>query len=177
MKKKLFCILMVLILPISILLVGCGDGEPQTINNNENEWLEVQSISYIINNEEYTQTSQIKYNVENIESITWEEYESAPSDYKIGTSISDFYSNAQTIDIFKNEIKTANKYVGNICYFASIYDSNCSKGLISSYEIYYLKVRFMGSDILEINYYDNLLSSTTTSRIKPTSYEITYFND
>lgn len=58
------------------------------------------------------------------------------------------------------------------------YSSNCDKYILKNYDIWYVRVRILDDNCLEINYHlSDKDDGYTTIRVLPLSYEITYFND
>lgn len=173
MKKRLFCFILAFILPFSLILVSCGKSNNN--DNIENDWIEVQSITYVLK-DGTSISSSISWHTTGWTSITEEEYNNAPYSQKWGNS--DYRKMNALIRInrkefFDNENKSLNyTYYGYKEGFSKIF----YKETLSNYEIRYVKVRFLNDDILELNYYD-IADGFITIRIKPLSYEITYFND
>ena len=166
--KKLFSILCAFVISSVVFFAGCSD-----------KWTEVQSITYHTDSGSTTYTSTIYRNATDIELITEEEFNNAPPEYTESVMGYGWHSSL-VIPINRTEtLKKVKNTVGKTIYVTaySIYDSQRQmyKCQIESYELRYVKIRFIKNDNLEINYYDE--AENRTVKVKPTSYEITYFED
>lgn len=187
MKKYLCTVLAALLALVS--LVGCGGSAsaPEYNSAKDGEWFEIQSITYYLNNstyqysaEEYTLTSKYIWEVGDTENIEKEEYIAAKKDQEIIS----FSSGAIGINR-KDSIKNPTKYIGKYYYFTSYgypEDIYYKKQLLSC-NIYYVKIRFLENENIELNYCEYNIKdifsdfNNKTIRIKPLAYSITYFSD
>lgn len=161
--KKLFSILCAFVISSVVFFAGCSD-----------KWTEVQSITYHTDSGSKTYTSTIYRKIKDTEIITESEYEQAPKDQK------EFRFDSFTFDleipVDRNDmIKKVKNTVGKTIYSTSYPDRYYHKFVVESYELRYVKIRFIENDNLEINYYDE--AENRTVKVKPASYEITYFED
>ncbi len=154
-----------------LAFAGCSD----------NDWTEVQSITYSVNGETATYTSQICYygTSEEIDQAT---YESAPKEQKKAVlyDIPIRYPKYESISINRKEnISEAKERSGKtiFCVYLNIFGEPLKymKETISEYKIQYVTVKFTDNGNLEIGYYNGQAHQTV--RVLPTSYEITYFED
>ena len=170
--KKFFSSLCVFAIICLLAFSGCSSES----SNDASEWVEVQSITYYIDTTNYQHTAQEKKltsyiyaKIKDRKQITESEYTEASQELKTS-----FFAQTDNLDIPENRnetIKQIKKLVGKTIY------SNYwgyQKYFFESYEIRYVKVRFINSDCLEINYVD---SKSHYIKILPLSYEITYFED
>lgn len=159
--KKLFSSLCVFAIICLLAFSGCSDG-----------WTEVQSITYYTDSHSTTYTSMVYRKIKDIETITESEYAQAPESQKEFRF--DFFTFDLEIPVNrKPTIKKVKNSVGKTVYSTS--DRYYHKFVVESYELRYVKIRFSENDCLEINYYDS--DKNKTEKVKPTSYEITYFED
>ena len=154
-----------------LAFAGCSD----------NDWTEVQSITYSVNGETTTYTSRICYygTSEEIDQAT---YESAPKEQKkaVSDDIPIGYPKYESISINRKEnISEAKERSGKTIFCAYLYKLGYPfeyrKETISEYKIQYVTVKFIDNRNLEIGYYNGQAHQTV--RVLPTSYEITYFED
>lgn len=173
--KKFFCAIFSFVLVSLLCFTGCSDG-----------WTEVQSITYAIGSSSTTYTSKIVIHViyEDIEETT---YNNAPEEKKhewfLSNSqlphthdvINDISVNRQeSISSVENELNTEtfNKiFTADFFGEEMVIYNKCHE----TYELRYVKIRFSDNDCIEINYYDD--DENKTVKVKPASYEITYFED
>ena len=174
--KKFFCAIFSFVLVSLLCFSGCSPATTSDESNKQNQWIEVQSITYCIKDgEEKTLTSTVYRNIVNNEQITQEEFENAPEEQKELIHNLDIYTLEVSVNR-KEMIKDLNSTVGKTIYSWSYAERQ--KFVIKSYEFRYVKIHFVDNGGMEINYYetsDNL--GFTTINVLPVSYEITYFND
>lgn len=166
--KKLFSILCAFLISSVVFFAGCSD-----------KWTEVQSITYHTDSGSKTYTSTIYRNATDKESVTEEEFNNAPPEYTESV-IGYGWDPSLVIPINRTEtLKKVKNTVGKTIYVAAYsYDGQMrrfDKVEVESYELRYVKIRFIENDNLEINYYDE--AENRTVKVKPASYEITYFED
>ena len=164
-----------------VSLVGCNSthtSTPTYITAKDGEWFEIQSITYSLTTN-YTLTSKHSWETGDRENIDKDEYIDAIKDQE-NISLSG------NIDINKEcLIKKPEQYIGIYYYYDEYNYSNYLfyKTKLLSYNLYYVKIRFLGNDDIEINYCDYNADSykgkntNQTIRVKPLAYKITYFNN
>ena len=180
--KKFFAVIFVTLLVVASL-VGCSStSSPNYISAKDGEWVEIHSVTYYTNNEanstyessKYTITSTYCVETTKPEEITQEEYLDA-SENKISSSINlsggEFSVDREsTLQALQNSTNKTFNYID--------YPNNYYKVTVKSYEIRYVKIRFLDNDTFELNYYYGINDiSYTTIRVKPLSYTVTYFNN
>lgn len=200
MIKKLITpiILLALCACFAVPFTGCGNTDtpnlPSTTKNGE--WIEVQSITYWTNaylTDGTTQYVSSRYNLKSAcyietesEEVTEAEYNSATDELKGYPLLSSNFSNNR-----KEYITTLDNWVNKYYYVVSYEYVNYEyipthyfKEAIKSYKLYYVKVRFLDNNNLEINFsnYNENQNFTpnsynTTIRVLPLSYTVTYFNN
>lgn len=164
--KKFFCAIFSFVLVSLLCFTGCSDG-----------WTEVQSITYHTDSYSNTYTSMI-YRKIGIQKIEKTEYDQASEEEKEFPSLG--LEPKVEIGIDRKSFLAAAKNESNKTYFVEEPELGglqytYYKYTIISYEIRYVKIRFSDNDCIEINYYDG--DENKTTKVQPTSYEITYFED
>lgn len=158
-----------------LAFAGCSD----------NDWTEVQSITYSVNGKTVTYTSKITFTINRTETDensynNAENKESALGIYD-GTTV---YNESESFTINRaKDLSDAKALIGNesyICFLSYDYINQSEtysyvKDTISSYTERYVKIRFVDSKSIEINFYEN--EGYETIRVLPSTYEITYFSD
>ena len=174
--KKLFSSLCVFAIICLLAFSGCSDG-----------WTEVQSITYYTDSHSTTYTSMLYYNVTS-ESIKETDYIEAPESQKNKFCFKRSYSaeidvdRKKSLDDFDKNLENKNIEIGKIYYSKYYEDMDWEqkypvyiKYTINYQELRYVKVKFTDNDCLEISYYEE--GNNKTEKVKPTSYQITYFED
>lgn len=164
--KKFFSSLCVFAIICLLAFSGCSDG-----------WTEVQSVTYYTDSVAHTYTSMLYRNIGK-EEIQQAEYNNAPEEQKQYSALG--FESKIKIDVNRKSFlstvaKEANQiyFVVNLGPISSL--DRYFKYTIINYETRYVKIRFAKKDCLEINYYDKEEYKTLT--VKPTSYQITYFEN
>lgn len=181
MKKLLtaLCTLITFTMVTVFCFTGCSPVTTSDESNKEKPWIEVQSITYCIKDgEEKTLTSILYRNVTEAEWSTQEEFEKAPEEQQESSYYAVIANTSLEIPVKRKDFLEREKNkVGKTIYLQGsspylLY----SKFFIESYELRYVKIRFVDNGGMEINYYETSddLGFTTIS-ILPVSYEITYF--
>lgn len=171
MKKFISSLCLAILFAMVFVSVGC----------DSSEWKEVQSITYTTESGSTALYSKLCWDL-TIEEIEKSEYDEAPKEYKPDDeSIPYEYiwqSKEMNIGIDnRNElIAEAETKVGNTYY--GYYYINYGqppvyyqKVTFISYNIHYVKIRFLKDNSMEINYNDKVI------KILPLSYEVTYFTN
>ncbi len=186
MKKIIVILSVALTALLCALGAGCGGSDlPSSTPNGE--WLEVQSIKYSTNSTDHGTTSYVstsyilkstcRFDAET-EASTAEEFESAPDDLK-KYSYSYYHSSEAEMPLNRKEfLDTTKNSIGKTYYIKDEDYYNATyyyKTTLKSYELRYVRVRFLEDNCIELNYYDG--SEQTTIRVLPLSYTVTYFND
>lgn len=171
MKKLLATICIFLLLPIVCVSAGCN-----TSNSNGN-WVEIKSIRYYLNRplngyhetEEYRLTSFYECEIVT-EEVTQEEYDNASNEQKVEISSYGYIASN------RQEFISSLKKFRNTPFYN--YRYSYSKNIIKNYKLYYVKVKFLDNNCLELSYYDTYNDHDhITMRVMPLSYEITYFEN
>lgn len=166
------------LLPLSlaaVFFILCFTGCNNSAKNSDNDgWIEVQSITYYLQDNAYTHTSNYVWDYTE-EKITQEEFctatNIAPEDlssiqYPFPLEKDEIPADRQELFNRLKSIKNSTKYS-----FSNTYNQyHFYKRLYTDYTIFYIKVRFCNDGSLEWQY------KNEKKRIKPLSYEITYFS-
>lgn len=175
--KKIFAFISSFLIVCLLAFSGCSAITLSDSSSSGSEWNEVQSITYYTDSISHTYTSTIYRSIGQTE-IQQDEYDNAPKEQKKNSPLG-FLSEVE-IDINRqNFLSIADKEIG-VTYFTMSLGPISSmnryyKYLIISYEIRYVKIKLAENDHIEVNYYDNSVNKTID--VKPSSYEITYFED
>lgn len=165
MKKFLLTLMTLVIVVVSA--VGCGESGAGSAGQTptESDWIEVCKIEA---GHEYKST--LFYDMEFDDSKVYSKdevkLEYCPYEEDFPLDRAEFIKNI--------------KQPGTVRYgYDSPYTSNRESGYkytVRSYTLGYVKVRFLESNCLEINYYQSRTQNITI-RLLVTEYKITYFND
>lgn len=167
--KKFFSVLMaavLLILPVSIS--ACTSTTSET---SDGDWIEIQSITYTTDTESKTLTSTYEWVYEG-DTVGRDEFINAPSDKKFP------YTLHGNIDSEKGNLPEDPSGYFEKTYYARFSQNDFNLFwlvTITDYKEHYVKVKLLSDGSMDLSYYENNI--TTTKRILPVSYEITYFND
>ena len=133
---------------------------------SDNDWQEVQSITYTTDSGSKTLTSRYEWKYSS-EKITGEEYENAPYSLKIGEYDS-FFSG--TISIDRTQFyDRVNSDINKTYYRCYLFEDE--KITLTSYTLKYVKIKLLSNNRVEIDYNGQI------TKVLPTSYEITYFEN
>lgn len=182
--KKFLAVIFAAVLAV-VSLAGCSGNDPEYVSAKDGEWIEVQSIVYYLNDDTSYSSSQTSYTSWkyrkyyfvrtklNSTSITKEEYDNAPESQKETPYPTNHVTSLSSLKNLSSSIgKTF--YRENYSYDRSYYE----KVILENYEIFPLKVRFAQDGSIYISSFAETNNhKPSTIRIKPLSYEITYFND
>lgn len=168
--KKLLTLCLVLTFILSFSFIGC---------NKSGKWQEVQSITYTTTTGTTTFTSKFIWDLEQ-EYISEEEWNNAPQDFK-RRYIEDL-TNIRQPSISKNrkeDIKESTYQINKKYYdkCISTYGGLAPEEytyytiFYKSFEIKYVKIKLHTDGSFELNYGDEY------TRILPTTYKITYFEN
>lgn len=147
---------------------------------SDNDWTEVQSITYSVAGKSTTYTSKIVYEIKS-ELIDQSVYNSAPEEQKQFNWYDTYnpYSTFEIIPANKDEFISSSQINGPQEYFLkrpltadSFYYTKYS---IESYEFQYVKTYMINDSTLKIKYYED--SQELTIKVFTDSHEITYFSD
>ena len=166
MKKFFSAFLTSILLVFPISLSACS---------NDDEWKEIQSITYQFGSSHYQYTytettfvSTYTWDIE-YEDISREEYDAAPQEYKSGSTGS---HGEMEIDR-KKQLSELSQFKQKTFYYMAYTEHGqliIRKMTYKNYEINYVKIRFMGDGSFELK------NGDTTIRVLPTSYQVTYFS-
>ena len=165
--KKFFCAVFSFVIVSLLCFAGCSDG-----------WTEVQSITYRTDSDGYIYTSTFYRDI-SYEEITKEEYKNIlenekTSEYHIGVRFDDITQGEIPVNRkeFISEYTVGEIYLARDNFWLPIEESeSLYKFTVNKQEFQYVKIRFVDDGYIEINY------SKIKKLVKPTSYEITYFED
>lgn len=166
------------LLPLSlaaVFFILCFTGCNNSAKNSDNDgWIEVQSISYVIETSSISVTSTYTWEYKN-EEITQDEFcqalnISVEDISKVSSGSPTFtgiinVNRTDFIEDLKSKKETESYY---LLKFDSI---NFYKCFYIDYSLSYLKIKFYEDGSLDLQYQNE------KSHIKPASYKITYFND
>ncbi|MBR7172690.1 MAG: hypothetical protein IKD36_02745 [Clostridia bacterium] len=167
MKKRILCFLLMLILPCSLIFAGCSKDKK---SEPEEEWIAVQSISYVLNEDVKEITSHIEFEIET-ETITKAEYD-ASTDLKL--------VNHEPAILEETEIKPdRTKFLNNLKDkkgFTWVHVSTDSgefytKNVITDYKINYVEILIVSDNVIKIKH------KGVTASVISSGFEIVYFND
>ena len=147
------------------------------------EFCKIQSISYIMDNEEITLYSKIYFNY-NVDECSEEEYNNATNKgqqyYTNGIIQVDGTIKNQGTYVFNNgdNVDDLQKYIGESHYICNDYHFPYmySKITYTDLIVSYLNIKFIDSNTFQLKYYNQNEGDFVTIQIKTTNYKITYFN-
>lgn len=174
MKKFIAGLFALVLAALPFTATGCN-----TLSNDD--WKEVQSVTYTIGTESTTLKSKLYWNFVSSE-IEKTEYDNAPESQKLSYSMYSYmlFEEVTGLNVSINRkqfISDANNKVGST-YFTFIegeYETENSyhKATYSSYTIEYVKVKILSDTTIDIKYGD----SDSIIKINTNTYEITYFKE
>lgn len=170
MKKLITLILTVALCAcLSIPFAGC-----ETYNSDD-EWIEVQSITYTTEDGTKTLTSTYQLNISK-ESIEQAEFDSAPTENKLTIPEGSWGPTSTKGEITSNRTEfkaNFDKRLGIPEYYClkEVDTSSYLKLTLNSYKLIYVKVMLLEDNAIEIKYEDKHI------KILPSSYEIKYFEN
>lgn len=189
MKKFVFPFCLILL--FFVFFSACDNSQQNPSEEYGSDWVEVQSITYNLNDSTYTLTSAYIIDYNN-EEITENEYNQVPEDLHQGR----LYSGNGKLTVNRNEfLSYAKQCVDTYHYFIQYkteYDPITNEWTTTpssywkykvEYTLYYVQLRFLSDNSIEIKYCDiNESLNTNPSEeviisILPSSYKITYFAD
>lgn len=184
--KKVFAVIFVALIGV-FSLAGCISTSNRDNYNSasakDDEWIEIQSVTYYTNNEnttlvayEHNVTSTVKIETTETEKITQEEYLNVSEDKKPPSIIRNSIGNNNFSVDRKSDLQTLQNSINKTYVYCNYYlNPTYYKATVKSYEIRYVKIRFLDNEIFELNYYNG--TEYITIRVKPLSYIVTYFNN
>lgn len=156
----------------------------------------VQSVSYQPANSSGTEKLQSSCNIKfNFESISAEEYDNANGNKWETESTGNYFhyydeyleqehcfNSKQTINTDKKvnffgkdfSPRELEKREGESFFIK--FEGNHRKVIILEVEVYYVEIKFVNNDTMELRYYDIMKKETITKRVKTQNYQIIYFN-
>ena len=165
---KRFCLLLVCLLILPIFFVGCD-------KDDENDFIEVQSITYSIGDETTTLSSTFKTHYTNPISMSYEEFNTSNEEIIIDYAPS---TNNQIINCDKSNLNKYKSYLYKTCFYSYTPYPDTPTDSANHYykfkfekiEEFYVSVKVISDNVLEIK-----SSQSEISRICTTSYKINYF--
>ena len=155
--KKFICSLLLVVL-FAFPFAGCST------NSTDDDWVEVQSITYTMDSAQKTYTSTYKYDI-TAEEIEQAEYDNAPLEYKFKIQYLDDVGYEHKMDSNRADFLTnAKRLLSNPSYFLLDGYAIYYKVTYNSYKIKYVKIKLNKDGTVEIKYDDEY------KKILPTSY-------